>query len=104
MSDKVWLFIVQFCRLGVSLASVLYATYMFKVGSWQYEIRTHSHSQSITILVTTMAADPKIPPIVVKPTLSTTDVTTSKPVVVNAKVRIVEIQSFLEHSRQINIK
>ena len=61
----------------------------FQTGSWTYEIiNDESYSQHITALVTSMASDPDIPPIVVKPTISKKDLGSSEPLVVNAKVKI----------------
>ena len=78
-----------FCT-DVVCFNILKSKVIFQTGKWLYDIRTDSHSQNVNVLVTTMAADPKVPPLIVKPTISATDVSSSNPLVVNARVRNVQ--------------
>ncbi|XP_076809993.1 calcium-activated chloride channel regulator 3A-1-like [Clavelina lepadiformis] len=57
-----------------------------KAGNWIYEIRTDTHSMTVNVLVTSQAADKDVPPIVVESSISSSDVSSGSPLVVNAKV------------------
>ncbi|CAK8689675.1 unnamed protein product [Clavelina lepadiformis] len=61
-------------------------SYVPNTGNWFYEIQTGTHSEIVTILVTSKAADEAVAPFVVDSSLSTTNVDTGTPIVINAKV------------------
>ena len=58
-----------------------------QAGNWIYEIRTDTHSMTVNVLVTSQAADKDVPPIVVESSISSSDVSSGSPLVVNAKVK-----------------